>query len=639
MRAIRKRILADKYPGTYKESGNGGEAYRIPLSGLSPEAQARYWLAQAPAAAGAGESRLDEEDREFLQQRYNAASPKCQARAQKALAAVTLFFELVRGGMAKMDAYARVREVTEVKQGTTINYLNRIKGLPRCDWGAALLPELTGRTNARMAEFPGDSWPFFMTHRAAPGANTGAAWAATAREAERQGWGKIPSHKTFNRRWFDLPETTRAALSGDRKALERLEPKIERGYSGALHEEWSIDGRRIDLMCIDPAGKMAGGKPFRLWFYPMMDVRSRYITGYAFGDALTSDLNQKAFINAVKHTGRVIPIRIQSDNGMETAAKGITGGSPFRRRGKVKEGEPIGLYTDLGIEVTWAIPGRGRSKPVERLFKTLKDVEMHPEFRGAYLGNRPEARPEEWDKGKCIPVADVIRAYEERIRQYHRSPHKGSGMGGKSPIMMYEELMHTPGFVPRRITEAQFDRLRFSRAEVTLRRDGRVYLDGWMYWSKETADAVKGQGYFALFDPEDYSTGIDVYRGHKLIAKAVKPQMRGAGHNKEDARAISKAQSQHKKAVKAQARATQGLMSTIARGAKNLQGAQQEEIAPETGEILPVASVAQMVPGKLERPREKTAEETEVQSRVMAIVEEMNAPDPALFLPKKRAFL
>jgi len=135
-----------------------------------------------------------------------------------------------------------------------------------------------------------------------------------------------------------------------------------------------------------------------LWIYAIQEVRSRVLLGYALGASLDADLVRGAFLDALKTTGRLIPRKIQPDNGMEIAAKEHTGGAPWRRRGKVLEDEIIGTFPMLDIEVDWASVAHGQAKPVERLFGTLAQrVETRPELRFAYCSNSPESRPEEFD--------------------------------------------------------------------------------------------------------------------------------------------------------------------------------------------------------------------------------------------------
>lgn len=228
---------------------------------------------------------------------------------------------------------------------------------------------------------------------------------------------------------------------------------------------WTAGVKKValpDLMVIDTKGKLGpAGKVFHLWLLGIEDVRSRYLVGYAIGSGLNSDLVRGAFLNAIKTTSRIIPRTVQMDDGMENAAKEITGGTPWRRRGKVKDDEIIGLFPKLGIDVSWATLAHGQAKQVERLFGTLSQlVETRPEFWGAYCGNSPEARPEEWDMAKAVPLELVEAILREEITAHHNTPHRGQSMNKRSPLQVYMDEGAKPGVPLRRITEPQVRILR-----------------------------------------------------------------------------------------------------------------------------------------------------------------------------------
>ncbi|EBA16379.1 transposase, putative [Roseobacter sp. SK209-2-6] len=54
-----------------------------------------------------------------------------------------------------------------------------------------------------------------------------------------------------------------------------------------------------------------------------------------------------------------IPKRCVFDNGHEFTKKWMTAGSPTRFRFKVREDDPHGVLTQLGIKLTWAKPASG----------------------------------------------------------------------------------------------------------------------------------------------------------------------------------------------------------------------------------------------------------------------------------------
>jgi hypothetical protein len=357
------------------------------------------------------------------------------------------------------------------------------------------------------------------------------------------------------------------------------------------------------------------GRVFRLWFYAIEEVRTRYLVGYSLGPNLNADAVRDAITNAFVTTGLIRPDGVQADNGMEAAAKEITGGSPHRNRGKVLENEIIGLLPFLGIEVSFAIPAHGQAKPVERMFGTLaKMCETRTEFRGAYCGNSPEARPEEWDSKKAVSIDLVRELLNEEISAYHRTPHRGHGMDGKTPLALYTELMNAPGYVPNKISQRQFRRCVLSAIPITIQSNGKFIIHGAQYYSEETARLPKGRGYYACYNRHDLSQPVCVYRGAKLLAEEVPQFTRTQGNSKESAQKILKARSAFTKAVKAQAKAIfeKQEVETPAEIRAAVLKKHPGILTKETPEALPVATVVKITQTTAETPKERKAK-TEVQ--------------------------
>ena len=318
---------------------------------------------------------------------------------------------------------------------------------------------------------------------------------------------------------------------------------------------------------------------------------------------------------------------VQVDNGMEAAAKEITGGAPWRRRGKVKKDEIIGLLPFLNVNVSWATPAHGQTKPIERLFGTLAGMhETRPEFRGAYCGHKPEARPEEWDAAKAAPIELVRKLLSEEIEAYHRAPHRGHGMNGKSPMAVYTELMNAPGYVPKTIAPGQFRRCVLSAIKVTILKDGSFSIHGARYYSEDTARLPRVRGYYACYNRHDLAQPTTLYLGSKIKAEAVPQIERTPGNDKESGKKIIKARRDFMKATKARAEALFDIQTADnpSEIAKRLAGKHPELIDKETGEILPVSKVVELTRTAADVPRERTQTEADDSARIKAMAEEMS---------------
>ncbi|MDR2188889.1 MAG: hypothetical protein LBE62_12715, partial [Azonexus sp.] len=597
-------------------------------------AQALYWH-QRHTATGLtadlfeGGSSFAPEERKEHWAHYEKATGKCQTRAQRAFAVLLDFDALLCQGVGKMAAYAAIKANFKVPRSTLNNWRQAVDGLEQGDWLPALVPDFAGRTNARRAEWPGPSWLFFLHDACTPGRPLKTAYDRTKREAEAKGWGKLPNLQTAYRDFANIDAAVIDLLRQGDTALKRLSPTARRDYSAFdLHEQWSMDGRRFDLMVRDSDGRFGPkGRAFRLWLYAVMDMRSRYLVGYAIGPALNADLVRDAVMNAFKTTGRIVPRCVQVDNGMEAAAKEITGGAPWRRRGKVKEDDIIGLLPFLGIEVSWATPGHGQTKPIERLFGTLARMcETRPEFKGAYCGRSPEVRPEEWDAAKAAPLHLLQEIFKEELAAYLRAPHRGDGMGGKSPQQVYTELMNAPGYVPRQISSIQMRVCLWSAIPITIQRDGSFIIHGARYYSVETASLAKGRGYYARYNRHDLAEPVCVYRGNKLLAENVRQIERTPGNSKEAAEKVAKERAVFTKAKKAQAKALLNIQSldTPKEIARRIEGRYPEMIDKTTGEILPISKVIELTPAAAEMPREKSQAEIERDARIKSMTDEID---------------
>src|SRR5690606_13947366 len=76
--------------------------------------------------------------------------------------------------------------------------------------------------------------------------------------------------------------------------------------------------------------------------------------------------------------------------------------------------------TQLGVEVHWTTPYSGQSKPIERAFRDLcNDIWRHPAFVGAYTGNNPNAKPEDYGS-RAVALDEFYRIVSQEIREHNR---------------------------------------------------------------------------------------------------------------------------------------------------------------------------------------------------------------------------
>jgi transposase InsO family protein len=612
-RTLRHQCDTGKFIAAHKDASG---AWRIPLSSLPPLAQAKYLTKNSHVAPGGWQEddrrELPEEEAEALWEFFEKATAKLKQQAYRDTEACHAWQIMKAQGIHYQVALDELKKEFGLSKSTLYDKIARIKGYDPQHWRALLVGQWTGE-NIRKVVWNEEAWLFFIRNALTPGCKIKIAWSRTKRQAEKEGWGVIPSYDTAKNYFRKLDQDVVTLVKEGETALKVKSPTAIRDYNFPLHTIWSADGRRMDLMVIDTKGKYGpAGRVFRLWIYAFQEVRSRMLVGYVLGASLDADLVRGAFLNALKTTGLLIPRKIHPDNGMEIAAKPNTGGAPWRRRGGVQEDEIIGIFPMLGIEVVWASVAHGQTKPVERLFGTLAQmVETRPEFRGAYCGNSAETKPEEF--GTPVPVELVEQALNEEIAAYHRTPHRGHGMGGKSPLQVYAEQIKMPGVAVRKISQAQLRLCTYSAVPITIRRNASFTILGASYWSEGTTKLAPGKGYYARYNPQNLSDPVHVYRKEKHLCEAVRTELT-AFNDKAAGKEIMKKRAAYTKAVKQSAKALQDLSNSDNREYLNAlaAGVLPEVVDKETGEILPPAKVLEIVKGRADPLQaRKTTEDLE----------------------------
>lgn len=426
-------------------------------------------------------------------------------KAERRLSILESVKALTRGGLNKNFAVEQIAEDEGVSSSTIWNWSRLVDGVDRAHWLPFLAPKHTGRTetvecdpkawSALKADYLRKSQPPFE-----------ACYLRLKRLAEDNGW-SIPSSRTLERRMkTEIPKAVIVHLREGAEKLKEMYPPQERDRS-MFHalEAVNIDGHKWDVFVKWPDGTVC-----RPLMGTIQDLYSNKCLAWRVDKSENSDMVRLVIADTLRDYG--IFEHIYMDNGRGFAAKCISGGTPNRYRFKVKPEEPTGILTNLGIQITWTKPYSGQSKPIERMFREFCDhIAKHPAFEGAYTGNKPDAKPENYGS-RAIPLDEFLSVVEQGIRLYNARPNRRTRVcaGQKSFDQVFND-----SYSEALIRKCAPDQLRMCLMAAenvrTDRRSGSIRLMNNRYWSECLHQHI-GQAVTVRFDPDNLHEDVHVYR-------------------------------------------------------------------------------------------------------------------------------
>jgi hypothetical protein len=476
----------------------GGFEYHVSL--LPPDVRARISLADAAALSKAPPAASSALWAEF-ERLPKGAREKAEARL-KAVNAVEAFGNSVN----KHTAVAIVAREFEISTSTLWSWLSLCDGVARTDRLPALAPRHAGRTttepcdprawDALLADYRRPEQPAFAAcHRRMLGA------------AARGGWSPIPSAKTLKRRIErEFPRAVQVLARAGREAAARIYPHQSRDRS-VFHAVQAVnaDGHRFDVFVKWEDGTVA--RPVMVAF---QDLYSGVLLSHRIDRTENKEVVRLALADLVASYG--VPELCFFDNGRQFASKWLTGRMATRFRFKVKDEEPEGILTALGIQVRWTTPYHGQSKPIERAFRDLcEEIAKHPACAGCYTGNKPTAKPDNYG-ARAMPIAEFRALVAAEIAAHNARPGRRTPIAkGRSFLAVLEESLDLPTTLVRRATAAQRRLLLMAAEGVTARKPtGEIQLEGNRYWSEGLSE-LAGRRVVVRFDPQDLKAGVADY--------------------------------------------------------------------------------------------------------------------------------
>jgi transposase InsO family protein len=449
-----------------------------------------------------------------LWQRFEVLSKAHKEICQQRLDVLVAVDDMVRAGIALKQALAYQLPKSGVSERTYHNWRSMVSGEARADWLAALAPSFSPAASgviSDVAECHPDAWDVLKSDYLRPERPAfTACYRRMVKAAGRKGWSPIPSERTLRRRLeAEVPKAAQIlAREGKRKA-EQLFPAQTRS-KGHLHamEITNTDGHQIDLFVDVPWQDL----PTRVILLGIQDVYSAKILSHVIAESETWEAVRTCVGAMIENEGGKLPDHLYMDNGRAFASKKISGGARRRNRYKIDENEVAGLLKTLGIEPHFTKPYSGRSKPIERAWRDLaEEISKHPAMAGAYTGNKPDAKPENY-RDKAIPL-DVLQAHAAAIIAEHNArPGRTSPVArGRSFNEVFEESVLHPSTIIRQASPDQRALWLLASEPVTARKpSGQIHYQGNIYWAPALNEYI-GKRLSIRFDPHKLHDPVKVY--------------------------------------------------------------------------------------------------------------------------------
>jgi putative transposase len=523
-RGIRKRAAAEQWLTRERGARGGGSEFHV--SALPTAAHVALTMKLAPKPAPV-EIQRNELDRSGLWAWFDGLPEKKKATARERLEIVDAVMTLWQGGMQKAIAVLSVGNVHQVGASTIYTWLKLIERRERSDWLPALAPRHVGRVTT--LECDPDAWDMLRSdYLRVEAPNFSDCYRRVERASKERGW-SFPSERTLLRRLHAyIPPAVITLAREGADAVKRMYPAQERDRS-IFHalEAVNADGHRWDVWVVWPDGEVA-----RPCLTAFQDLHSGKMLSWRVDRTMNGGAVRLAFGDLVEQWG--IPQQCYLDNGREFANKWFTGGTATRYRFTVREEDPSGILTQLGVEVHWTQPYSGQSKPIERAFRDFaQNIAKHPAFAGAYTGNSPVDKPENY-RSKAIPLDQFVAVIRQEIMEHNSRPGRQSKVCGGT---MSFDAAFTASYTQAPIQKATEEQRRLwllaAEGLTVNSRDGSLRLMGNRYWA-DFLHLHLGETVAARFDPDFLHDGLHVYRMDGAYLGHV-PVVESAGFSDADA--------------------------------------------------------------------------------------------------------
>lgn len=487
-----------------RQARGGGTEYHVAvLPAAARAALGMNWLAEV-ADVSATAPDVATMTAQQLWRWYDAAGDRVQTAAQRRLAIVQQVETFEEIGMTRSAAIGATAKQFGVGKSSIWTYLGLIDGVAVSDRLVHLAPRPQG--GGSEAEVDPEAWRLLLSDYLRPEQPTFSScyWRLSRDYAAPRGL-TLPTERTLRRKLEREVDQRLVVYRRQGEEASRRSLPSQRRSVAELHAlEWvNIDGHKFDVFVRWEDGRI--GRPIMI---ALQDIYSRKFVAHRIDETENMLATRLAFADLFRDYG--IPKHCTLDNGRAFASKGITGGAKTRFRFKIREEEPTGLLTALGIKTHFALPFRGQSKPIERAFKDLCDtIARAPVCAGAYTGNSVDAKPENYGD-RAIPIAEFRLIAAAGIAAHNaKMGRRTETARGRSFDVAFAESYATAPI--GKATPEQLRMALLTAEERTCdRRTSEVSLAGNRYWS-EALSAHAGKKLVLRFDPENLHSEVYVY--------------------------------------------------------------------------------------------------------------------------------
>lgn len=497
-----------------KRGGRGRSSWEYHISLLPSGAQSRLLLLHRMAT----EPHSPEPDAKgkALWQRYEQLTDSQKAECERRLGVLDAVEKLLAAGSSVTGAVAVAAAEAGIASSTIYNWRTMVAGVARQDWRAALAPG--DKASAEFAACHEKAWEALTSDWLRPEKPSfSSCYRRMRKAASANGWLPIPSERALRRRVeAEISVGVIEMARSTRDKVKRLYPaqKRIRTHFHAM-QAVNMDGHRFDVFV-----KMPDGRVIRVHLLALQDLFSGMIVAWRLSEGENKETVRLVIGDMVERFG--IPEKVYLDNGRAFASKWITGRMPNRFRFTIRDEDPAGILTTLGCDVTFTKPYSGQSKPIERAFRDLcDDIAKHPRCAGAYTGNRPDAKPENYGS-TAIPF-DVFRDHVTREIESHnsRDGRRADACAGRSFLETFQASMDDPATLVRWPTEGQRSLWLLAAEKITAQKgSGEIHFMGNRYWAA-ALNAYAGKKVVLRFDPEKLQQPVRVYTlDDRLICEA-----------------------------------------------------------------------------------------------------------------------